>query len=164
LAISIGIDTGTTNEADGTDVCQSVGNDPLPVIAVLNDQTGILSAQGKFEGGLYDPAQDRRKHVAKTAERIDNTSGSHHPRDERPVDYGLESNVMDNVRGLSTINPDKLHKRAKLFQGIESAAVERYRSKRETRIRDAFAMLIDTSRHYHVIPGMTGGDGEFEPM
>src|SRR5437899_108045 len=71
---------------------------------------------------------------------------------------------MDNVGGLSTIKPDKMHKRAKLFQGIKPAAVESHRMERETGIRDAFAMPVDTRSHNHVIPGLTGGDGEFEPM
>ena len=71
---------------------------------------------------------------------------------------------MDNVRSLSTIKLDKLQKRAKLFQGIKPVTVESHRTERETRIRDAFAVPIDTRSHYHVIPGLTGGDGEFEPM
>jgi hypothetical protein len=71
---------------------------------------------------------------------------------------------MDNVGSLSTIKPDKMHKRAKLFQGIKPAAVESYRAKRETRVRDAFGMPIDTGCHNHVIPGLTRGYGELEPM
>jgi hypothetical protein len=71
---------------------------------------------------------------------------------------------MNKIGSLSTIEPDKIHQRAKLFQGIEPASVESHRAEREARIRDAFAMPINASRHDHVIPGLAGGDGEFEPM
>jgi hypothetical protein len=71
---------------------------------------------------------------------------------------------MDNIGSLSTIKPDKLQKRAELLQGIKPAPVESYRAKCETRVRDAFAMSIDTSRHHDVISGPTRGDGELEPM
>src|SRR5258708_242877 len=71
---------------------------------------------------------------------------------------------MDNVGSLSTIKPDKMHKRAKLFQGIEPTAVESHRAEREAGVRDAFAIPVDTRRHNHFIAGLTGGDREFEPM
>jgi hypothetical protein len=71
---------------------------------------------------------------------------------------------MDNVGSLSTIKPDKMDKRSKLLQRIKPAAVESHGTECETRIRDAFAMAVNTRSYNHVIPGLTGGDGEFETM